>query len=85
MKSYCDLYNHYDKLNDSFFDENIKQFEKVPENIFYDGNNYILNGYNGHVDSLYYYYCSYPERLLQVHLKNYMLVRSEGIKLKLVR
>ena len=85
MKSYCDLYNNYDRLNDYFYDENVKQFEKVPENISYDGNNYVLKGHQGHVDSLYYYYCSYPERLLQVHLKNYMLIRSEDIKLKLVR
>jgi hypothetical protein len=85
MKSYCDLYNNYDTLNESFFDENLKQFEKVPKNISYDGSNYNLKGYEGHVDSLYYYYCSYPERLLQFQLKNYMLVRSKDIKLKLVR
>lgn len=85
MKSYCDLYNNYDKLNDSFFDENVKQFNKVPENIVYEEGNYNLKGHQGHVDSLYYYYCSYPERLLQLQLKNYMLVQSNDIKLNLVR
>jgi len=85
MKSYCDLYNNYDKLNDSFFDENVKQFNLVPENIVYEGGNYNLKDHQGHVDSLYYYYCSYPERLLQFQLKNYMLVQSKDIKLNLVR
>jgi len=85
MKSYCDLYNNYDKLNESFFNENLSQFENVSENISYDGNNYNLHGYEGHVDSLYYYYCSYPERLLPFQLKNYMLVKSKDIKLKLIR
>jgi hypothetical protein len=85
MKQYCDLYNNYDKLNDSFFNENLKQFKKVPKNIIHEKGNYNLKGYDGHVDSLYYYYCSYPERLLQFQLKDYMLVQSRDIKLNLVR
>ena len=85
MKQYCNLYNNYDKLNNSFFKENLKQFERVTDNIVYEGGNYNLKGYQGHVDSLYYYYCSYPERLLQFQLKDYMLVQSKDIKLNLVR
>ena len=85
MKSYCDLYNNYDKLNDTFFDENVKQFNEVSKNIVYEEGNYNFKGHEGHVDSLYYYNCSYPERLLQHFLKNYMLVESKDIKLKLVR
>jgi len=85
MKKYCDLYNNYDKLNNSFFEENLKQFKVVSDNIVYEGGNYNLKGHEGHVDSLYYYNCSYPERLLQQFLKNYMLVESRDIKTNLVR
>jgi hypothetical protein len=85
MKKYCDLYNNYDKLNNSFFEENLKQFKVVSNNIVYEGGNYNLKGKEGHVDSLYYYNCSYPERLLQQFLKNYMLVESRDIKTNLVR
>jgi hypothetical protein len=85
MKQYCDLYNNYDELNKSFFDKNLKQFKRVPKNIVHEGGNYNLKGHEGHVDSLYYYYCSYPERLLQFQLKDYMLVQSKEIKLNLVR
>jgi hypothetical protein len=85
MKKYCDLYNNYDKLNNSFFEENLKQFKVVSNNIVYEGGNYNLKGHEGHVDSLYYYNCSYPERLLQQFLKNYMLVESRDIKTNLVR
>jgi hypothetical protein len=85
MKTYCDLYNNYDTLNNSFFDKNIIQFSKVNKNIFFENGNYNLKGHEGHIDSLYYYYCSYPERLLQFQLKNYMLVQSKDIKANLVR
>jgi len=85
MKKYCDLYNNYDKLNNRFFEENLKQFKIVPANTFFENGNYNLKGHEGHVDSLYYYNCSYPERLLQQFLKNYMLVESREIKTNLVR
>jgi hypothetical protein len=85
MEKYCNLYGNYDKLNNSFFKENLKQFKIVPNNTFFDNGNYNLKGHEGHVDSLYYYNCSYPERLLQHHLKNYMLVESKEIKANLVR
>jgi hypothetical protein len=85
MEKYCDLYNNYDKLNNSFFEQNLKQFKIVPENTLFKNNNYYLNGHEGHIDSLYYYNCSYPERLLQQFLKNYMLVESKDIKVNLVR
>jgi hypothetical protein len=86
MKKYCDLYNNYDDLNNSFFEENLKQYEKLNENVKYENGNYILDrGNQGHLDSLYYYNCSYPERLLQKFLKNYMLIKSEDVRVKLVR
>ena len=85
MKSYCSLYEHYDKLNESFLPDNLKSFE-VNNTIakFTDGN-YILKEHIGHVESLYYFYCSYPERLLQIHLKDYMLVESKSIKVSFIR
>jgi hypothetical protein len=85
MKKYCDLYNHYDELNNSFYELNIEQYKIFNKNIKYENNNYIFKGVPGHIDSLYYYNCSYPERLLQKFLKDYMLVESKEIKVKLVR
>ena len=85
MTKYCDLYNNYDRLNNLFYEENLKQFKTVSTNTVFENENYYLKGHEGHVDSLYYYNCSYPERLLQQFLKNYMLVESKDIKLNLVR
>lgn len=86
MKKYCDLYTKYDELNDSFLEENLKQYELVNENIKYIDGNYVFDkGDAGHLDSLYYYNCSYPERLLQKFLKDYMLVKSTDVKLQLIR
>jgi len=38
-------------------------------------------GVESHLDSLYYINCSYPERLLQFQLKNYLLPSSTMIKI----
>lgn len=85
MKKYCDLYNNYDQLNDSSFKDNINQYQTITEHIKYENGNYNLKDHEGHIDSLYYYYCSYPERLLQKHLKDFMLIQSKEVKLNLVR
>jgi len=85
MKKYCSLYHHYDKLNNSFSNLNYKSLKKFNKNIKLEGSNYKLHGFQGHLDSLYYFYCSYPERLLQQYLKDYMLIESKNIKLSLVR
>jgi len=85
MKDYCDVYNHYDKLNKSFYDDNMESLKTNGENVICENGNYMLQDYNGHIDSFYYFNCSYPERVLQVHLKNYMLVQSKSVKLSLVR
>ena len=55
------------------------------KNLSIKNNEYKLTGSAGHIDSVYYYYCSYPERMLQMYLKDYMLVQSKNVKLKLVR
>ena len=80
MKSYCSLYEQYDKLNESFLPDNLKSFETNNKIAKFTNGDYILENHIGHVESLYYFYCSYPERLLQIHLKDYMLVESKSIK-----
>lgn len=85
MKKYCSLYLDYDKLNVSFKETNLESLKIYNDNISKVNGDYKLTGHNGHLDSLYYYNCSYPERLLQKYLKDYMLVESKNIKLKLVR
>jgi hypothetical protein len=85
MRDYCDAYNHYDEINKSFTEGNLKSLKTNNENIILEDGNYVLQGYEGHIDSFYYFNCSYPERILQVHLKNYMLVQSKKVKLSLVR
>jgi hypothetical protein len=85
MKTYCSLYEVYDELNKSFYKKNIKSSKKNNKHLYTENGDYKFDGELGHIDTLYYYYCSYPERLLQVHLKDYMLVESKQIKLKLIR
>ena len=80
MKSYCSLYEHYDELNKSFLQDNLKSFKVNNKTAKLTDGNYILKKDIGHVESLYYFYCSYPERLLQIHLKDYMLVESKSVK-----
>jgi hypothetical protein len=85
MKKYCDLYNHYDELNNSFKEQNLEQLKEHNKNIKLEDGDYKLKDMNGHIDSLYYYNCSYPERLLQKFLKDYMLIESREVRLNLVR
>lgn len=85
MKKYCSLYNVYDSLNDSFFEKNMEQYNIHNKNVRYENGNYNLKGHSGHLESLYYFNCSYPERLLQKYLKDYMLVESRDVKARLVR
>lgn len=88
MEKYCSLYHHYDELNKQFEEENLKSLEK--NNVKYkkvDNVYHILNEkkYEGHIKSTYYFYCSYPERLLQKFLRDYMLVKSNNIEVKFKR
>jgi hypothetical protein len=85
MKQYCNLYHNYDELNESFLEENLKQYEKIGGHIRIKNGNYYFHGHKGHIESLYYYNCSYPERLLQKFLRDYMLVESKDVKLSLER
>jgi hypothetical protein len=80
MKSYCSLYEHYDELNKSFLPDNLKSFKVNNKTAEFTNGDYVLKKDIGHVESLYYFYCSYPERLLQMHLKDYMLIESKSVK-----
>jgi hypothetical protein len=85
MKKYCSLYLKYDELIKSFERSNLESVKIHDKNLTKVNGDYVLKGRDGHIDSLYYYNCSYPERLLQKYLKNYMLVQSKNVKLKLIR
>lgn len=86
MLDYCDLYNHYDDMLKSYNEENKKSLEKNNiKHTYKNGVYYVDPTHSGHINSLYYLYCSYPERLIQKFLSNYMLVESRKIKLKFIR
>jgi hypothetical protein len=86
MSSYCDLYNHYDDMLKEYAEKNKESLKKNKiKHTYLNGVYYVDKTINGHIDSLYYLYCSYPERLIQKFLNNYMLVESKKIKLKFIR
>lgn len=82
MKDYCSLYEHYDRLNKQFEEENLRSLQKNPHvGYAIEDNVYKFS----HVDSVYFFKCSYPERLLPVLLKDYMLVTSDKIRMSMHR
>jgi hypothetical protein len=83
MKRYCDLYNNYDKLLKKSQKINLKSVDNGDIPYKLENNVYKITGSNSnHLKSIYYLNCSYPEKLLQVFLKDYMLVESKLIKVK---
>jgi hypothetical protein len=86
MKQYCSLYENYDNLNKSFEKKNHKILNNRNIKHTFKNNVCHLNmTYEGHIDSLYYLNCSYPERLLQFQLRNFLLPTSKKIKINWVR
>lgn len=82
MKTYCSLYENYDSLNKSFESLNIDMLKMKNINYTINENVYLMDmNLTGHLNSLYYINCSYPERLLQFQLKNHMLPSSSKIKI----
>jgi hypothetical protein len=82
MKKYCSLYENFEKLNKEFENENKKiLLEKNIKHTKKDNVCLLDRGVESHLDSLYYINCSYPERLLQFQLKNYLLPSSTMIKI----
>ena len=76
MAKYCDLYNNYDRLNNLFYEENLKQFKTVSTNTFFENENYYLKGHEGHVDSLYYYNCKHFGSLVAYKITLYKFISS---------
>jgi hypothetical protein len=86
MKDYCYTYLVYDEINKSFIDGNLKSLNERKINFTKINNVYkIKMDYKGHLESVFYLNCSYPEKILQKKLKDYMLVESKDIKIKFKR
>jgi hypothetical protein len=75
-----------DKINNSFIESNLKHIEDKKINLEKIDNVYKTSqNLSGHLNSLYYLNCSYPERILQKKLKDYMLIESKNIKVNFRR
>jgi hypothetical protein len=87
MKVYCHSYDDYDNINKSFIENNLKIIEDKKLSVEKIGNSYQFfpKGQDGHLETLYYVDCSYPERILQKRLKNFMVLKTEKIKIKFNR
>ena len=87
MKFYCHSYDDYDNINKSFIENNLKTIENKKLNVNKIGNSYQFfpKGHEGHLETLYYIDCSYPERILQKRLKDFMVLKTEKIKIKFHR
>ena len=88
MEKYCSLYHHYDNLNKQFEDGNLKSLEKNDIEYKKIDNVYKIldkEKIDGHIKSTYYLNCSYPERLLQKLLHDFMLIKSKTIEIKFKR
>jgi hypothetical protein len=86
MSSYCDLYNHYDDMLKEYVEKNKESLVKNRvKHTHVKGVYHVDKTVHGHINSLYYLYCSYPERLIQKFLNDYMLIESKKIKLKFIR
>lgn len=85
MRDYCDIYHKYDDVCEEFYKLTTQFIDKTPDldlditivgrDRIYGKNNFHL----GHVQSIYYSYCSYPERVITHVLRDYMLVSSTAI------
>lgn len=83
MREYCNLHKNYQKLYKSVEKENLRMLKKrKSKNIQSKGKDYVIKNID---DGHYYYYGSFPERALALHLKDFMLPESKTIKCKLVR
>jgi hypothetical protein len=75
MENYCNLFDKFDEINKSFENYNFEKIQKNNINYTQIENNYYVS----HLDSILKIKCCYPERLMQQHLKNMMLISSEDI------
>lgn len=90
MKTYCSMHEIYEPYIKKYEEINFKSLEKFKSSLKKTDVGYSLKpnpGLNdeGHIKSFYYFYCSYPERILKDLLKDYMLLKSIAVKAKHVR
>ena len=90
MKTYCSMHSIYESYIKKYEEINFKSLEKFKNNLKQTDNGYTLKikpGLNqdGHIKSFYYFYCSYPERILKDLLKDYMVIKSIAVKAKHIR
>ena len=81
MKRWCSMYDHYDEWNDYFAEENKNFLTKRNIPLTITGKNIKVN----RIDHMFYLYCSYPERIFQYHMRDYMLISSRGILVRFHR
>ena len=75
MKKYCNMLDEYDKINEDFYLENMERLKTDKFRVSYNPNSVRTH----HLDSIFYFKCSYPERILQYYLKDYILVSSRDV------
>ena len=84
------MHEIYESYIKKYEEINFKSLEKFKDSLKKTDTGYTLKpnpGFNeeGHVKSFYYFYCSYPERILKDLLKDYMLLKSIAVKAKHIR
>lgn len=87
MKTYCSMHNIYESYIKKYEAINFKSLEKFKNYLKKTDNGYTLkikplSNQEGHIKSFYYFYCSYPERILKDLLKDYMVLKSLAVKAK---
>lgn len=86
MKKYMSIYNKYNEINESFVEDNLKKLEEYNITYTKENNVYLLErNQSGHMNSLFYINCSYPERILQKELKDFLIPSSKKINVKFYR
>lgn len=82
MKEYCSLFYKYDELCKSFENHNLSMLEYLKTPYTKRGEAFILEKNDRvHWETMFFYFCSYPERLLSFSLKDYMLLKAKDIVL----
>lgn len=76
MKDYCSMYYHYDKILKKYTKESLEFIERHNIKAKKTGNVYNL----GHHEAIYYSYASFPENIIPLHLKDYMLLTTKDLE-----
>ena len=74
MKKYCSMIDVYDDMNDAWHEENRES--GIKKGLLMGGG---ISSRVNHIDSLFHFICSYPERMSQLYLRDYMLISSRYI------